>query len=29
MRTVDFKYDASKYCVTNFLNDTGLLSRSV
>ena len=29
MKTVDFKYNAEKYCVKNFLDDSGLLSRSV
>ena len=29
MKTVKFKYDAEKYCVTNFLDNAELLSRSV
>lgn len=29
MKTIDFVYDAEKYCVKNFLDDTELLSRSV
>lgn len=29
MKTIDFKYNAEKYCVKNFLDDSGLLSRKV
>lgn len=29
MKTIDFVYDAEKYCVKNFLNDAELLSRKV
>jgi len=29
MKTIDFVYDKNKYCVVNFLDDSGLLSRKV
>jgi hypothetical protein len=29
MKTINFVYDAEKYCVKNFLDNAGLLSRSV
>ena len=29
MKTIDFVYDAEKYCVVNFLDNAELLSRSV
>ena len=29
MKTIDFVYNAEKYCVKNFLNDAELLSRKV
>lgn len=29
MKTIDFKYNAEKYCVKNFLDAAGLLSRSI